>query len=91
MPMLKSISPTYAVPSVVGYIEGKSAIRLVRVFGERKRNLAGQHFWARDYPVSTVGRDEEMIREYIQHQECEDKRLNQLDLLRCDSCLDLRG
>jgi len=43
---------------------------LARVYGEKKRNFVGQHFWARGYFVSTVGRDETMIREYIRHQEC---------------------
>ena len=66
--MLISIPPKHAVSQVVGYIKGKSAIHLARVYGERKRNFVGQHFWARGYFVSTVGRDEEMIREYIRHQ-----------------------
>lgn len=52
----------------------KSAIHLARMYGEQKRNFVGQHFWARGYFVSTVGRDEELIREYIRHQEEEDKR-----------------
>ena len=80
--MLISIPPKYAVAQVVGYIKGKSAIHIARIYGEQKRNFAGQHFWARGYFVSTVGRDEEMIREYIQHQEREDRRLDQLELLR---------
>lgn len=80
--MLISILPKYAVAQVVGYIKGKSAIHIARVYGERKRNFDGQHFWARGYFVSMVGRDEEVIREYIQHQEHEDKRLDQLELLR---------
>jgi len=45
---------------------------------ERKRNFVGQHFWARGYFVSTVGRDEQVIREYIRNQEKEDERLEQL-------------
>ena len=53
---------------------------LARVYGERKRNFVGQHFWARGYFVSTVGRDEEVIRQYIQNQEAEDKRLDQMRL-----------
>ncbi len=80
--MLISIPPKYAVSSVVGYIKGKSAIHLARVYGERKRNFVGQHFWARGYFVSTVGRDEEVVRRYIRHQEQEDQRLEQLDLWR---------
>jgi putative transposase len=80
--MLISIPPKYAVSQVVGYIKGKSAIYLARVYGERKRNFVGQHFWARGYFVSTVGRDEELIRQYIQHQDEEDHRLEQMNLWR---------
>lgn len=56
--MMIAIPPKYAVSQVVGFIKGKSAIHLARVYGERKRNFVGQHFWARGYFVSTVGRDE---------------------------------
>ena len=80
--MLIAIPPKYAVAQVVGFIKGKSAIHLARVYGERKRNFVGQHFWARGYFVSTVGRDEGVIREYIQKQEQEDARLDQLGLWR---------
>lgn len=80
--MLISIPPKYAVSQVVGFIKGKSAIHLARVYGERKRNFVGQHFWARGYFVSTVGRDQELIREYIKKQEAEDTRLEQLNLWR---------
>lgn len=65
---------------MVGFLKGKSAIHLARVYGERRRNFAGQSFWARGYFVSTVGRDEATIRAYIRHQEQEDKRLDQLNL-----------
>jgi putative transposase len=78
--MLISIPPKYSVSQVVGYIKGKSVIHLARVYSERKRNFAGQSFWARAYFVSSVGRDEEVIRNYIQHQEQEDERLDQLAL-----------
>ena len=80
--MMISIPPKYAVSQVIGYIQGKSAIHLARVYGERKRNFVGQHFWARGYFVSTVGTDETSIREYIRRQEAEDKRLDELDLWR---------
>lgn len=80
--MMLSIPPKYAVSQVVGYIKGKSAIHLARVYGERKRNFVGQHFWARGYFVSTVGRDEWAVRDYIRNQEQEDGRLDQLSLLR---------
>ena len=78
--MLISIPPKYSVSQVVGYIKGKSAIHLARVYGERRRNFVGQHFWARGYFVSTVGRDETVIREYIRNQEQEDERLDQMKL-----------
>ena len=78
--MLVAIPPKHAVSQVVGYIKGKSAIHIARVYGERKRNFVGQHFWARGYFVSTVGRDEGAIRKYIQNQEAEDKRLDQMKL-----------
>lgn len=80
--MMLSIPPKYAVSQVVGFIKGKSAIHLARVYGERKRNFVGQHFWARGYFVSTVGRDEAVIRQYIRNQEKEDERLDQLGLWR---------
>jgi putative transposase len=82
MHMLISIPPKYAVSQVVGYIKGKSAIHLARVYGERKRSFVGQHFWARGFFVSTVGRDETSIREYIRNQEQEDMRLDQMNLWR---------
>jgi putative transposase len=80
--MLIWTPPKYAVSQVVGYMKGKSAIHLARVYGEKKRNFVGQHFWARGYFVSTVGRDEGVIREYIRKQEAEDRRLEQLEFWR---------
>ncbi len=64
----------------MGYIKAERAIHLARVYGERKRNFVGQHFWARGYLVPTVGRDEAVVRRYIRHQEQEDQRLDQLNL-----------
>ena len=78
--MLIAIPPKYAVSQVVGFIKGKSAIHLARVYGERKRNFVGQHFWARGFFVSTVGRDEAVIRDYIRRQEETDTRLDQIAL-----------
>ncbi len=78
--MMLSIPPKYSVSQVIGYIKGKSAIHIAREFAGRKRNFVGQHFWARGYFVSTVGRDETVIREYIRHQEQDDQRQEQLRL-----------
>ena len=78
--ILISIPPKYAVSQVVGYIKGKSAIHIARTYMGRKKNFTGQNFWARGYFVSTVGTDEETIREYIKRQEKEDRRLDQLTI-----------
>jgi putative transposase len=78
--MLLSIPPKYSVSGVVGFIKGKSAIAIARRFMDRAKHFVGQNFWARGYYVSTVGRDEAQIREYIRVQEKEDKRLDQLKI-----------
>jgi putative transposase len=75
-----SIPPKYSVSQVVGFIKDKSAISIARTYTGRRKNFTGQRFWARGYCVSTVGRDEETVRNYIKHQEEEDKRIEQLDL-----------
>ena len=80
--MMIAIPPKYAVSQVVGYIKGKSAIHLARVYGERERSFVGQHFWARGYFVSTAGRDEAVSRAYIRAQVEEDKKMDQLMLWR---------
>jgi putative transposase len=77
-----AIPPKYAVSQVVGFIKSKSAIYLARHYGDRKQNYAGQNFWARGYVVSTVGRDEATIRDYIRTQEQEDQRMDQMNLWR---------
>jgi putative transposase len=78
--MLISIPPKYSVSQVVGFIKGKSAIAIARSYLGRRQNFTGQHFWARGYYVSTVGRDEAVVRQYIREQEKEDQRLEQLKL-----------
>ena len=78
--MLLSIPPKYSVAQVVGFIKGKAAIHIARTFMGRRKNYTGHHFWARGDYVSTVGRDEAVIREYIRTQEAEDRRLDQMDL-----------
>ena len=75
--MMLSLPPKHSVAQVVGYIKGKSAIHIAREFAGRPRNFVGQHFWARGSFVSTVGRDEAAIREYIRTQELEDRRHDQ--------------
>jgi putative transposase len=78
--ILISVPPKFAVSQVVGFIKGKSAIQIARNFQGRKKNFVGQHFWARGYYVSTVGKDEVAVRDYIKKQEQEDKRYDQMKL-----------
>ena len=68
-----SIPPKYSVANTVGFLKGKSAIRIHREYLGRTRNFTGFHFWARGYCVSTVGLDEAVIRDYIRNQEEEEK------------------
>ena len=82
--MVVSIPPKYAVAQVMGFIKGKSAIWVARRCG-RKRNFTGQNFWARGYCVSTIGLDDETVREYVKRQEEEDKKLDQLKMFEEDS------
>jgi putative transposase len=79
--MMISVPPRYSVSQVVGYMKGKSAIHIARVYAGRRKNFVGQNFWARGYWVSTVGKDEASVRRYIQDQEKEDKRLEQMNLM----------
>ena len=74
-----SIPPKYAVAQVIGYMKGKSAIWVARVCG-RKKNFTGQNFWARGYCVSTIGLDDETVREYVKRQTEEDKKLDQFKM-----------
>lgn len=65
-----SIPPKYSVSYVVGFLKGKSAIRLHREFWRR----GGKNFWIRGYFASTVGLDEKKVREYIKDQLVADKK-----------------
>ena len=78
---LRSVTPKYSVSSVMGFVKGKSAIHIARGYGGRRRNYAGRHFWARGYWVATVGKNEAAVRRYIQEQEKEDRRLEQLETM----------
>jgi len=78
--MVISIPPKHSVAQVIGYIKGKSAIHIARTYAGKKKNFTGEQFWARGYFVSTIGKDEQMIKEYIRYQEAEDKRIEQLKL-----------
>ena len=67
--MLLSVPPRYSLAMTVGYLKGKSAVRIHRGLLKTKGTLFGRSFWARGYCVSTVGLDEAAIRKYIREQE----------------------
>ena len=79
--MVISTPSKYSVAQVIGYIKGKSAIHIARTYAGKERNFTGEQFWARGYFVSTVGKDEQKIKEYVSHQQAEDKRIDQLRML----------
>ena len=70
-----SIPPKYSISDVVGTLKGKAAIRMFNRFPELRKNYWGNHFWSRGYYVNTVGKNEEMIKKYIQDQD----KLDRLD------------
>ena len=78
--ILLGIPPKFSVANTVGFLKGKSAIRIHREYLGRQRNFTGYHFWARGYCVSTVGLAEEVIRDYIRKQEAEEKKQEKLEL-----------
>jgi len=77
--LLLTIPPKYSVAHVVGFLKGKSALYIGQRYG-RRRKYRGYNFWARGYFVSTVGKNEEVVRRYIQNQEKADKQLEQQSL-----------
>ena len=72
-----SIPPKYSVSEAVGFIKGKSAIKMFDMHSHLKKRYWGRHFWAKGYCVSTVGLDEEQIKSYVKHQLETDKRMEQ--------------
>ena len=71
------IPPKYSVSQVMGYLKGKLAIRLLHRYERLGKKLWGGHLWSRGYCVSTVGIDEERIREYVRWQEKKQKEIEQ--------------
>jgi len=72
------IPPKYAVSAVMGYLKGKLAIRLLQKYERLGKQFWGRHLWGRGYCVSTVGIDEQRIREYVKWQENREKEVEKL-------------
>lgn len=78
--LVVAIPPKYSVSEFVGFVKGKSAIKILDQYPSLKRRYWGRHFWAKGYCVSTVGLDEEQITKYVRWQQNHDRRRDQLDL-----------
>ena len=78
--LVLSVPPKYSISEAVGFLKGKSAIKIFDMHLELKKRYWGRHFWAKGYCVSTIGLDEERIREYVKWQREKDKRIDQLQL-----------
>ena len=76
-----SVPPKYSISGIMGFLKGKMALNMFHRYERLGKRYWGRHFWARGYFVSTVGRDEGKICEYIRHQESDDQRMDQLGLL----------
>jgi putative transposase len=74
VPLWLWIPPKYAVSEIMGFLKGKLALRLFERFPQLGRKYWGRHLWSRGYCVSTVGIDEEMIRQYVRWQESQERR-----------------
>jgi putative transposase len=82
--MCLSIPPKFSVANAIGKLKGKSAILIHRRFLGKTKNLTGYHFWARGYCVSSIGLNEDQVREYIRNQEDHELRQMQLPLQGLD-------
>lgn len=71
------VPPKYAISSVMGYLKGKLAIRLFQKYEKLSKRLWGRHIWSRGYCVSTIGINEEQIRQYVRWQEKKDKDIEE--------------
>ena len=79
--LVLSFPPKNSISEIVGYLKGKSAIRVFSRHDKMKHRYWGRHYWAQGYCVSTVGIDEEKIRKYVRWQLERDRRMDQLEML----------
>ena len=77
--MCLSIPPKYSVAHTIGFLKGKSALRIHREL-LKERRMTGLNFWAKGYCVSTVGLDEATVRKYIRDQETLESQQEELNL-----------
>jgi len=78
--LVMSIAPKYSVSSVMGFLKGKLSLRLFQRYEKLGKRYWGRHLWARGYCVSTVGLNEQQIREYVRWQEKKEKEIEKRQL-----------
>jgi putative transposase len=78
--MVMWISPKYSISSVMGFLKGKLSLRLFQRYEQLGKRYWGRHLWARGYCLSTVGLDEQKIREYVRWQEKRKKEIEKKQL-----------
>ena len=78
--MLITIPPKYSVSQIMGYLQGKSSLIIFDRHANLKYKYGNRHFWCRGYYVSTVGKNEKKIRQYIVDQLKEDHLQDQISL-----------
>ena len=78
--LVVSVPPKYSISDFVGFVKGKSALKVFDLHAELKRRYWGRHFWAKGYCVSTIGLAEDQIRKYVRWQLHRDKRFDQMKL-----------
>ena len=70
--MMIRIPPKISVSSFMGYLKGKSSLMIFERHANLKYKYGNRNFWAKGYFVSTVGLNDEVVKEYIRNQEKED-------------------
>ena len=78
--MLITVPPKYSISQIMGYIKGKSSLIIFDRHANLKYKYGNRHFWCRGYFVSTVGKNEKKIRQYIKEQLKEDYLQDQISL-----------
>jgi len=78
--MLITIPPKYSIAQIMGYLKGKSSLIIFDRHANLKYKYGNRHFWCRGYYVSTVGKNEKKIRQYIADQLKEDYLEDQISL-----------
>ena len=78
--ILVEVPPKISVSNFMGFLKGKRSFMIYEKWGNMKYKYRNRSFWCRGYYVSTVGKNEKKITEYIQNQLKEDYMSEQLVL-----------